>query len=110
MNKTRLEKLESVAKQITWEFLIEDIRQQETKFGIINISWVKISPDVSYLDIFVSSFENSDKLTKTLAKYAPSLTKKIHKNLNIRKLPKIRFRYDNSWEISQNILKTINNL
>lgn len=110
MNKDRLERLESISKQLIWEFLLEDIKEIEEDFQLINISWVKISSDISYLDVFVSSFKNSDKLTKTLAKYAPELTRKLHKKLTIRKLPKIRFRYDESWKISEGILNTINNL
>jgi len=110
MNKDRLEKLESVSKQLIWEFLLEDIKEIEDEFQLISIGWVKISSDISYLDVFVSSFKNSEKLTKTLAEYAPALTKKLHKNLSLRKLPKIRFRYDESWKISEWILNTINNL
>ena len=110
MNKERLKKLESVALGLVSEFLLEEIREIEEDFGLINIGWVKVSSDLSYLDIHVSSFKKSEILTKTLAKYAPEMNRKLHKKLNLRKMPKIRFKYDESWEISQDIIKTINNL
>ena len=108
MNGEKLKKLESISQKIVSEFFIEELR--ELDFWLISIAWVQISSDLSYLDIFVSSFNNKKTLTKTLAKYAPEMNRKLHKKLSIRKMPKIRFRYDESWEISSEILWTINNL
>jgi len=110
MNKERLNKLESVAKQLVSGFLLEEIREIEEDFWLINVSGVKISSDISYLDVYISSFKNSDILAKTLAPYAPEITRKLHKNLPLRKLPKIRFRYDESWEIGGKIIEKINSL
>lgn len=110
MNKDRLKKLESVALALVSEFLLEEIREIEEDFGLINVLWVKISSDISYLDIYISSFKQTELLTKTLAEYAPIITRKLHKKLTLRKLPKIRFRYDEGWEVSQWIIKAINNL
>ena len=110
MNQERLKKLESISARIISEFFIEELREVESDFWLINIAQVEISSDLSYLDIHVSSFQNQDILTKTLAKYAPEMNRKLHKKLSLRKMPKIRFRYDESWEISSEIIGTINNL
>jgi len=110
MNKQRLEKLESLSKKIISEFFLEELREIEEEFSLINISKIKISSDLSYLDIFVSSFKNWEILCKTLASYAPEINRKLVKNLDIRKIPRVRFKYDESWEISSEILNTINNL
>ena len=110
MNSDKLKKLESISQKIISEFFIEELRELDIDFWLINIAWVKISSDLSYLDISISSFKNQDILTKTIAKYAPEMNRKLHKKLSIRKMPKIRLKYDESWEISQDILKTINNL
>jgi len=110
MNGEKLKKLESISQRIISEFFIEELRELDINFWLISIAWITISSDLSYLDINVSSFKNQELLTKTLAKYAPEMNRKLHKKLSIRKMPKIRFRYDESWEISQDILKTINNL
>jgi len=55
---------------------------------------VKVSSDISYLDIFVSSFKNGDILPKTLATHNREIQQKLNKSIPIRKLPRIRFRYD----------------
>jgi len=110
MNQEKLKKLESISGRIISEFFIEELREIEEDFWLINIAQVKISTDLSYLDVYVSSFNNPEILTKTLATYAPEMNRKLHKQLSIRKMPKIRFRYDESWEISQEVLNTINNL
>jgi ribosome-binding factor A len=102
--------LESIVKQLVSGFLLEEIREIEEDFWLINVSGVKISSDISYLDIYISSFKNSDTLAKTLAPYAPEITRKLHKSLPLRKLPKIRFRYDDSWEIGGKIIEKINSL
>ena len=110
MNQEKIKKLENISRWIIAEFFMEELREVEAEFSLINIAKVEISSDLSYLDIFVSSFKNQELLTKTLAKYAPEMNRKLHKKLSLRKMPKIRFRYDESWEISSEILWTINNL
>jgi len=110
MSKERLKKIESVVIELVWEVLGEQIKEIESDFGMINITWVKISSDFSYLDIYVSSLKNTEQLTKTLADFAPILHKFLAKKLSLRKLPKARFRYDGTWEIAQDITLTINNL
>ncbi len=110
MNQERIKKLKSISQKIISEFFIEELRELESSFWLINIVKIEISSDLSYLDIFVSAFNKKDILTKTLAKYAPKINRELHKKLSIRKIPKIRFKYDESWEISSEILETINKL
>lgn len=110
MNSERIKKMESVVLEIIADNFLEQIKEIESDFGLINITKVKISPDLSYLDISVSSLTNKENLTKTLATHAHQLQRIINKKLSIRKLPRIRFRYDESWEITQNVTNTINNL
>ena len=110
MNEQRVKKLESLILEQASTILVEELKEIESDFWLINITWAKLSNDLSYLDIFVNSFKNKEILTKTIAPYAPNVQRKIYKKIAIRKLPKLRFRYDESWEISQDIIKTINNL
>ncbi len=110
MNKERLKKLESIALQLVSNFLFEHTKDIEDNFWLINVTWIKISSDISYLDIYVSSFKNSDILCKTLAEYAHDIQKKLNKSLSLRKNPRIRFRYDESWQIAWEVAETIKNL
>jgi ribosome-binding factor A len=108
MNTERLKKLERLSKQLVSNFVLEELEDSEKTFWIITITWVKISSDLSYIDIYVSSFLNSGLLTKTLAKHNYEIQKRLNKNIEIRKLPKIRFRYDDSWKIWQDVCNKIN--
>lgn len=107
MNKDRIRKLESLSKELISNFIFEELEDSEKTFWIITITWVNISSDLSYLDIYISSLLNTELLTKTLAKHNHGIQRKLNKAINIRKLPRIRFRYDSSWEVWHRISETI---
>lgn len=110
MNLDKKKKLETTSRKLISNFVIERIEDNDRIFWLINVNWVEISSDLSYLDVFVSSFENTELLTKTLAKYARNMESIILKNLEMRKVPRIRFRYDEKWEIGQKVIAEINKL
>lgn len=110
MNQDRMKKLEAVAQQLVSRFIFDELEDAEQNFGIITITWVKISSDLSYMDIYVSSLINGDLLTKTLAKHNTEIQRRFNKSVPIRKLPKIRFRYDDSGATGQHITNAINSL
>ena len=110
MNQERIKKLERVSRELVSSFIFEELEDAELTFWIITVTWVKISSDLSYLDIFISSFLNWEILAKTLAKHNREIQWRFNRALNIRKLPKIRFRYDNSWAIWEEICKVINSI
>jgi len=110
MNLERIKKLERVSRELVSSFIFEELEDAELTFWIITITWVKISSDLSYLDIFVSSLLNWEILPKTLAKHNREIQWRFNKSLNIRKLPKIRFRYDNSWSNWQEVCDIINEI
>ncbi len=101
MNKERLKKLEAVATELLPAIIFETIwKEAELEFQLITITWIKISTDLSYMDIFVSALKNSEKLPKFLAEYNYEIQKKFNKSMSIRKLPRIRFRLDETWKKS----------
>lgn len=108
MKEDKLKKLESISKKFISNFIFEEVKEIESDFGIITVTWVKISSDLSYLDVFVSSLKNWSVLPKALAYHWYDLQRKLNKYLDIRKLPKIRFRYNDEWEFSQNVTIKIN--
>jgi ribosome-binding factor A len=107
MNSQRIKKLERVSRELVSNFIFDELEDAEKTFWIITITWVKISSDLSYLDIFVSSMMNGEILPKTLAKHNYDIQKRLNKSIEIRKLPRIRFRYDSKWEIGQEIWELI---
>jgi len=110
MNKDRIKKLESLSREILWNLIMEEVNDVQSEFWIINITDIVISSDLSYLDVWVSSFKNKETLAKTIAKHNHEIQRKYNKAINIRKLPRIRYRYDNKWEIWQQVCDTINNV
>ena len=110
MNQERIKKLESISRELVSHYILEELDDSELNFWIITVTWVKISSDLSYLDIYVSSLLNWETLAKTLAKHNREIQWRFNRALNIRKLPKIRFRYDNKWAIWQEVCDVIKSI
>lgn len=108
MNKDKLNKLESISKQIISWFLCENINDDDNIFWIITVTRIMISDDLSYLDVYVSCFKNQATLTKVLAKYAFKIQRALNSALSIRKIPRVRFKYDESSELTYEVEKQIN--
>ena len=107
MKQERRKRAESISKKLLSEYLISDFRELSTTFGIITITNVSISSDLSYLDIFVSSLRSPDTLTKELAEHAHEIQRLLGKKIDFIKVPKIRFRYDETGKKSFDIHQTI---
>lgn len=110
MKDLRIKKMEAWLKWIITNCIIEKTLEIQSEFWIININEIKMASDMSYLDIFVSSIKNSDKLCKTLANYAQDIKEEINKNITLRKTPIVRFRYDSSIENATDLIWKINDL
>ena len=110
MNQEKIKKLESISQAIIAEAIIEAVDDIQTDFWLINITGVKISSDLSYIDIYVSSFKNENILTKTLAKHNNQIQRIYHKSIHIRKLPKIRYRYDDAGQTGHDVCNVITKL
>ena len=110
MNKDRIKKLESMSREIISTLIFEEIDDSENDFWLITITNIVISSDLSYLDVWVSALKNEDILAKTLAKHNNVIQGKYNKSINIRKLPKIRYRYDDKGAIWEKICNTINEI
>ena len=110
MKQERLKRAESISKKLLSEYLISDLKELSADFGIITITEVSISNDLSYLDISVSALKNPELLTKRLWDYAHEIHGFLGKNIDFIKVPRVRFRYDMSWERSFDIYTTIQKL
>ncbi len=110
MKQERLIKAQSISKKIISEYLVTDLKDLITTHWIVTITQVEISNDLSYMDIHASCMMNAQTLTKELSEHAHSLQRKLWKEMALVKVPKIRFRYDDSGESSSQIYTTIKNL
>jgi len=110
MKESRRKKGQEIAKEIIGRYIVEELDHEAINFGIITVTEVIISPDVSYLDAYVSSLKKSEELTKYLAKSAKEIERKLCKSLSITKIPKVRFRYDDNGKQNSEIYQKIKNL
>lgn len=110
MNKDRIRKLESVATELIPRFLFEEMGEETLEFGIITVTQAIISSDLSYLDIYISSLKKPEKLTKAVAKHGTMIQRKFNKSISIRKFPRIRFRYDETGAVWEEVFRAINDL
>lgn len=110
MKEERLKKLEWIMKWVVSESILNNVDDLEEKFWIITVTGVKISSDLSYIDIYVSCMTNHTELTKMLALSAHKVQRDLAKKISIRRIPRVRYRYDDEWEVSSEIIEAINNL
>lgn len=110
MKKDRIQKAQSISKKILSEFIVFELQDLSIEHGLITITDVVISPDLSYLDAYVSGLKNEETLCKNLAEHAHILQRKLWKDIDFIKVPKIRFRYDSSWKTSSEIHQTLKQL
>ena len=114
MTSNRSDKLADLLKKeisliITNE--IKDIRLQN-----INITEVKVSDDIGIATVFYtvigeSIHKKESKIDeKILKKFSGMVRSNLSKKIKIRRVPKIKFRFDESIEYSENIEKLLKNL
>ena len=90
---------------------IKDIRLQN-----INITAVKVSDDIGIATVFYTVIGESinkkeSKIDeKILKKFSGMVRSNLSKKIKIRRVPKIKFRFDESIEYSENIEKLLKNL
>lgn len=73
------------------------LREAPPECGIVSITSVKVSPDASYVDLAVSAFSEQKKAMDYLEGCIPDVKKRLGK-LQLRIVPKIRFRLDTGLE------------
>lgn len=110
MNQDKLKKMNALLRNIVSTSLYEHTFEIQSNFGIITVMSVNLAPDMSYLDIYVSSMKNNELLCKSLAKYAQKIKEDINTKIILRKTPIIRFRYNDEMEFATQLISKINHL
>jgi len=113
MNGIRSEKVgDLIKKEIS---LILNTKIKDERFKLININAGKVSKDLSiatvYYSIIGSSTDDLDQLPeKAFAKFAGMLRSELSKDIKIRRVPKLVFRYDESIEYASKIEKLLESI
>lgn len=91
---SRTDKIASYLSARVTEAAVERLRStgKYEDFGIVSVVSVKISPDLSYADVYVDSIYNPADLPKALAPIAGGLRTELSRKIGLHKTPIIRFR------------------
>ncbi len=103
MNEERRKKVEWMVQEIIARIIFEEAEWIEQEHWVFTVTWVKISSELSYLDVFVSCFLKPETLAHDLARHGFAIQRRLNKSLSLYKLPKVRFRYDESGKIAEGI-------
>ncbi len=91
---SRTDKIGAYLSARVTQAAVERLRdtEQDEKFGIVSVVSVRVSPDLSYADVFVDSISAAKDLPKALAPMAGSLRHELSRKIGLHKAPIIRFR------------------
>ncbi|MDX1460414.1 MAG: 30S ribosome-binding factor RbfA [Xanthomonadales bacterium] len=101
---------ERVAGQLRRE--LARLIQMEVKdpdLGLISVSDVEVSRDLSYATVFVTAYDESaaPRSIEALKRAGGYLRKRLGQELRIRSVPELRFRHDDSVERGQHMDRLI---
>ena len=114
MSPNRSDKVSDLLKKEISTIITNNVK--DPRLQNINITAVKVSDDIGIATVFYTvigksinkSKSNIDR--KVLDKLSGMIRSTLAKNIKIRRIPKINFRFDESIEYSENIEKLLRNL
>ena len=114
MSSNRPEKIADLLKREVSKILNQEVK--DPRLQNINITAVKVTDDIGIAYIFYTIIGKSIKKVESkidntiLSKLSGMIRSKLSKIVEIRRVPKIIFKFDESIEYSENIEKLLNNL
>ena len=114
MSSNRPEKIADLLKREVSQILNQEVK--DPRLQNINITAVKVTDDIGIAYIFYTIIGKSIKKDESiidniiLSKLSGMIRSKLSKIMEIRRVPKIIFKFDESIEYSENIEKLLNNL
>ena len=111
MSLTRVPKVEDFLKKEISQIIASQVRDRRYKF--LNIVDVKCSTDLGVATVFFTIIDGdiSDSPDyKSFEKFASMVRSKLSKFMQIRRVPKLIFKYDKSLERYNNIDNLLNSL
>ena len=114
MSSLRAEKIgDELKKEIS---LIINKETKDPRLRNINITAVKVSDDIGIATVFYTVIgesiikDQSEINPKVLKKFSGMIRSKLSKTMQIRRVPVINFRFDESIEYSDNIESLLKNI
>ena len=114
MTSNRSDKVADLLKKEISLIITNEIK--DSRLRNINITSVKVSDDIGIAIVFYtvigeSIHKDDSKIDeKILDKFSGMVRSSLAKKIKIRRVPKIKFKFDESIEYSENIEKLLKNL
>jgi len=96
---TRIPKIEDFLKKEIAQIISSQV--QDKRFKFLNIVDVKVSGDLGIATVYFTIIDGNKSdapNVKSLEKFASMIRSKLSKFMNIRRVPKLIFKYDESLE------------
>ena len=112
MSSTRVPKIEDFLKKEISQIISSQAK--DPRYQFLNIVDVKCSPDLGVAKVFYTIIDgdiSNSPNSKSLEKFSSMVRSKLSKFMQIRRVPKLIFKYDESLERYNNIdalLKSLN--
>ena len=112
MSSTRAPKIEDFLKKEISQIISSQAK--DPRYQFLNIVDVKCSPDLGVAKVFYTIIDggiSDSPNSKSLEKFSSMVRSKLSKFMQIRRVPKLIFKYDESLERYNNIdalLKSLN--
>ncbi len=105
MQKPKIERLESDIKKALMQIIRTEVKHPAIQF--VTITDVDLTNDLSYLTVLFTTLddeeEKRDNTKKALEQSQSFLRTELGKRVTIRKMPVLRFRYDDTLEKANRI-------
>lgn len=102
---------EDVKREIS--VAMQEIKNSRVAGGIVSVSHLEITSDLSYCKIYISCHggkEKTDEAVECLKGAAGFFKRRINARIKMRKMPELIFLPDNSLDYYDHISKIIDNL
>ncbi len=112
MGNQRTERLGSEIQRALAQILREDVRDPRAS-SMVSVLRAEVTPDLDICKVYISVYGNSQEQAQAitaLKKAAPFIRRCLGQRITIRKLPELKFIYDDSIEYSVHISALIDSL
>ncbi len=113
MKQIRLERINSEIQKSLSDIFSNEINDPRVK-GLISVTYVEITNDLSHCKIGLSIFsgdKQQDQVTfDTIVSMSGFIRKALARRIDLRIMPELHFKLDDSFEKSERINKIIDNL
>ena len=113
MPKQRINKIGEEIKRELSDIISKEMKDPRMKSGVISITGVDVSGDLSYAKIFVSIYGkevDASKIMDLMKKGSGFMRTELGKRIRIRHIPELIFQQDTSMEYGDHINKLLKDL